>query len=105
MRIRKQTEENLIQDENRIIAAVSDGLAHPARVAIFKYIYHENLEMRTVCNKTLVEKFPYAQATISQHVAKLVQAGLLEVKPSGSSNHYFVNLGLVGKYLEAVRKM
>ena len=75
MRIRK--DPNMQEEDVLLIAQVSDALAHPARVEIFRYIYIENMNRRTVCNKNLVENFDYSQATISQHIKKLVISGSL----------------------------
>ena len=60
MRLRKETEiatENMPEEEILLIANVSDALAHPARVKIFRYIMQANKAMVTVCNKDLVEHF------------------------------------------------
>jgi len=102
MRIRKEIMTN---DDYALIARASDALAHPARVAIFRYIYNKNLNRETVCNKDLVEEFDYAQSTISQHMNKLTLGGLIEVKHEGTKNFYFVNLGMLGKYLNSVKKL
>ena len=102
MRIRKDIMTN---DDYKLIAKASDALAHPARVAIFRFIYTENLSKRTVCNKDLVAEFDYAQSTISQHLNKLVVGGLIDVKAEGTKNYYFVNLGVLGRYLNSVRKL
>ena len=67
MRIRKETadfEESGIE----LIANVSDALAHPVRLRLFRYIMQSNRSMEKVCNKDLVSEFGYAQATISQHM-------------------------------------
>ena len=79
MRLRKDNDE-IMENEILLIANVSDALAHPARIKIFRYIMQSNKAMVTVCNKDLVANFDYAQATISQHIKKLVQSGLVEVK-------------------------
>ena len=79
MRLRKES-DSMQEAEILLIANVSDALAHPARVKIFRYIMQANKAMVSVCNKDLVVQFDYAQATISQHVKKLVQSGLVEVK-------------------------
>ena len=71
MRLRKD-QDDIIDDEVLLIANVSDALAHPARVKMFKYIMQANRAMVTVCNRDLVEHFDYAQATVSQHMKKLV---------------------------------
>ena len=104
MRIRKYT-DTLKKDEIDIIAECSDALAHPARVEIFRFIYKANLERKTVCNKDIVENFEYAQSTVSQHVSKLTGCGLVEAVKQGSKAQYYVNLGLLGQYLSAVKKL
>lgn len=107
MRLRKETEiatENMPEEEILLIANVSDALAHPARVKIFRYIMQANKAMVTVCNKDLVEHFDYAQATISQHVKKLVTSGLVEVKKKDKFSYYYANLGMLSRYLNATRK-
>ena len=71
MRIRKET-DTLEKDEISLIASASDALAHPARVELFRYIYSQNMKRIPVCNKDLVAAFDYAQATISQHMKKLL---------------------------------
>jgi ArsR family transcriptional regulator len=103
MRLRKDTNE-LLEDEILLIAKVSDALAHPARIKIFRYIMQSNRAMVLVCNKDLVEHFDYAQATISQHVKKLVQSGLIEVKKEQKFAYYYANLGMLSRYLNATRK-
>ncbi len=104
MRIRKQ--EELSNDkELQLIAHCSDAFAHPARIEIFRYIYSENLERRTVCNKDLVAVFDYSQATVSGHLRKLIISGLIDVEEDGSRNYYFVNIGVLNRYMAAVRKL
>jgi ArsR family transcriptional regulator len=60
--------------------------------------------MVSVCNRDLVEHFDYAQATISQHVKKLVQSGLVEVQKKDKFSYYFANLGMLSRYVNATRK-
>ena len=102
MRIRKDLMTN---EEYQLIAKASDALAHPARVAIFRFIYQKNLARETVCNKDLVAAFDYSQSTISQHLNKLIHGGLLEVQAKGTKNFYYVNLGMLGQYMNAVKKL
>lgn len=95
----------MTNEDFSLIAKASDALAHPARVAIFRYIYQKNLNREDVCNKDLVEEFDYSQSTISQHVSKLIYGGLITVKNDGPKNLYYVNLGELGKYLNSVKKL
>lgn len=103
MRIRKQTDD-FLQEEILLISKVSDALAHPARIKMFKYIMDMNRQMTPVCNKDLVEEFKYAQATVSQHMAILVSSGLVEAKKDKKFSYFYANLGVLAKYLNATKK-
>ncbi|MDD6880337.1 MAG: metalloregulator ArsR/SmtB family transcription factor [Firmicutes bacterium] len=103
MRLRKESDE-MLEEEILLVAKVSDALAHPARVKIFRYIMQANRAMVLVCNKDLVENFDYAQATISQHVKKLADSGLIEVKKKDKFSYYYANLGMLMQYLNATKK-
>lgn len=103
MRVRKDIDE-LREKEILLIAKISDALAHPARIKIFRFVMQQNKERKPVCNKDLVKEFGYAQATISQHVSKLVQAELLQVQKKDRFSYYYVHLGTLQNYLEATKK-
>jgi len=103
MRIRK--EQELFEEKDiEFIAQVSDALAHPVRLQLFRYIMQCNKSMETVCNKDLVAAFDYAQATISQHMKKLVQSGLVEIQKKDKFSYYYANLGILMQYLNATKK-
>ncbi len=104
MRIRRE-DGQLNSEDLRLVASCSDALGHPARVEIFRFIYSENLARRQVCNKDLVERFGLAQSTVSQHISKLSASGLLETQEQGTRNYYYVNIGLLGRYVNAIRKL
>lgn len=103
MRLRKDHDE-MLEEEVLLISTVSDALAHPARIKMFKYIMQANRAMVQVCNKDLVEHFDYAQATVSQHMKKLVDSGLIEIKKKEKFSYYYVNLGMLMQYLNATKK-
>ncbi len=103
MRIRKENND-LLENEIVLIADVSDALAHPLRVRLLKYIMTQNRNMKPVCTKDMVEEFGYAQATISQHMKKLVLSGLVESKHKEKYSYYYVNLGLLARYVDAAKK-
>lgn len=103
MRIRKEADD-LQEEEVLLVARVSDALAHPARVQIFRFIYVSNRNRESICNKDVVANFDYSQATISQHIKKLVESGLIQVKKKDKFSFYYVNIGILGKYLDAVKK-
>lgn len=65
--------EAFTAQENEI-AALAKALGHPARVAILKFLAEHNA---CVCGD-IVSALPLAQATVSQHLKELKQAGLIQ---------------------------
>ena len=66
-------------EETVELARFAKALGHPTRIKILK-----SLENRACCyTGDLVEEFPLAQSTISQHLKELKEAGLIqgEVNP------------------------
>lgn len=74
-------------DINRI-AAVAKVFSHPARVAILQYISKQEA---CICND-IVEEIGLAQATISQHLKVINDAGLLKGTFEGKSLCYCLNV-------------
>ena len=107
MRIRKRGPEDAAFSDEDILAAakISDALAHPARIRILRYILAENIARRNVTNKDLVIAFDYAQATISQHLSKLLIGGLVDVRKKGTSSCYFARVGRLSSYTEILKKI
>lgn len=103
MRIRKESDQ-FQEEEVLLIAKASDALAHPARVRIFRYIYNANMTREPICNKDVVNAFDYSQATVSQHIKKLVESELVHVERKDNFSYYYVNIGVLSKYLDAVKK-
>ena len=62
--------------------------AHPARVAILQHISQQN---SCICND-LVDEIGLAQATISQHLKVINDAGLLKGNYQGKSMCYCLNV-------------
>ena len=70
------------------IAAVAKVFAHPARVAILKYISEQD---SCICND-LVDEIGLSQATISQHLTVIGNAGLLKGRFEGKKKCYCLNI-------------
>ena len=106
MRLRREkgVSEELQGIDAELIATVSDALAHPVRLALFRYIMHCNKAMTPVCTRDLVEVFDYAQATISQHMRKLVKSGMVETHKVEQYAYFYANLGVLMRYIDATRK-
>ncbi|MBW8682869.1 ArsR/SmtB family transcription factor [Chitinophaga rhizophila] len=78
---------DLFTTEQNEIAAMAKALAHPARIAILQYLVEKN-----VCiTSTLVEELGLAQATTSQHLKELKQAGIIQGSVEGASVCYCIN--------------
>lgn len=65
--------ENFSESHNRI-AQMAKVIGHPARVAILDYLASSK---QCICGD-LVNELPLAQATISQHLKELKNAGLIK---------------------------
>jgi len=76
----KRTLKNIdYKEDTEELAVFAKALAHPTRIAILKH-----LENQSCCfTGELVDIFPLAQSTISQHLKELKNAGLIqgELKP------------------------
>ncbi|RPD93227.1 ArsR family transcriptional regulator [Aureibaculum marinum] len=76
----KRSLEHIQYKENtEALAKFAKALAHPTRIAILKH-----LKSQSCCfTGDLVEVFPLAQSTVSQHLKELKNAGLIqgELKP------------------------
>lgn len=78
---------DLFTAEQNRIAGMAKVLGHPARIAILQY-----LVKRGVCvNGTLVDEIGLAQATISQHLRELKDAGLIQGTIEGTSVCYCID--------------
>ncbi len=77
--------ELFTEKQNRL-AQWARVLGHPARIAILQYM----LEQRTCVCGSLVEELGLAQATISQHLRELKDAGLIKGTVEGTSVCYCI---------------
>ena len=69
------------------LATLAKALGHPARVAIIEYL----VKTGTCICGDIVDKLPLAQATFSQHLKDLKQAGLIKGKIDGNAVCYCVD--------------
>jgi len=64
-------------ERKRILAELSKGLAHPARVKILTILAHQPLHERCICGD-IVNALPLAQSSVSQHLKILKETGWIE---------------------------
>src|ERR1700744_3886651 len=80
------TKSEIFTDEQNRLAIMLKALAHPARIAILQQIINANA---CICGN-LVEELGLAQATISQHLKELKNAGLIQGTIEGVSVCYCI---------------
>jgi len=88
-------------DKHNQLSAFYKALAHPARLVIIKML---------LCNKActcngFVIKLPFPQATISEHLRKLKQAGFASVSEKGSSSEYRVIKQVFRQFMQMEMKI
>ena len=82
------TKTQIFTDTQNELAILFKVLGHPARVAILHHISNQNA---CICND-LVEEIGLAQATISQHLKELKNAGLIKGEIEGKSMCYCIDI-------------
>ncbi len=69
------------------LAELTKAMAHPARIAILQYLSKQN---SCVCG-SIVNEIGLAQATVSQHLKALKDAGLIQGTVEGATVCYCLN--------------
>jgi predicted transcriptional regulator len=80
------TKTEIFTAEQNRLATMLKAMAHPARIAILQYIINANA---CICGD-LVDELGLAQATISQHLKELKNAGLIQGTIEGVSVCYCI---------------
>lgn len=81
------TKSEIFTDEQNELSTLLKALAHPARIAILQRILISNT---CICGD-LVDELGLAQATISQHLKELRNAGIIQGTIEGVSICYCIN--------------
>lgn len=89
------------KDADLELATLAKALGHPARVAIVR---HLTTSGECVCG-AIVEKLPLAQATVSQHLKVLKDAGLIQGEVDGPRVCYCVNPAMVKRLKELIASL
>ena len=90
------TKTNLFTRQQNDIATMAKAIAHPARIAILQYLVKKNA---CVCGD-LVDELGLAQATTSQHLKELKNAGIIQGTIEGVSICYCINPKIWKQYKE-----
>ena len=91
------TKTEIFTDKQNRLAQMMKALAHPARIAIIQYLIKSQA---CVCGD-LVDELGLAQATISQHLKELKNAGLIQGTIEGTSVCYCIDPKVWKQYKDA----
>ena len=83
------------------LATFARALGHPARVAILRQLAERG---ECLCGR-IVDSLPLAQATVSQHLKVLKDAGLVQGEIDGPRVCYCVNPETVKRFQKLVSQM
>lgn len=75
--------EHFTEEQNEM-AKIAKALAHPARIAILEHLLKVN---ECICGD-IVSELPLAQATVSQHLKEMKNAGIIKGTIDGNSVCY-----------------
>lgn len=81
------TKSEIFTSAQNELAAMFKAMAHPARIAILQSLLKRN---ECVCG-SLVDELGLAQATVSQHLKELKNAGLIQGTVEGTRICYCIN--------------
>jgi len=81
------TKSEIFTDEQNQLSQLLKAMAHPARIAILQQIISANA---CICGE-LVDELGLAQATISQHLKELKNAGIIQGTIAGVTVCYCIN--------------
>lgn len=93
------TKEHFEEDQNRL-AEMAKALGHPARIAILNYLIENNGQ---TC-KSIVEKLPFSQSTVSQHLSELKTSGWITGKSYKTSMIYSIDVDVLQDFQTLYRK-
>ena len=81
------TRSEIFSEEQNQLASMAKVLGHPARISILQHI----IDSKTCICGDLVDKIGLAQATISQHLRELKNAGIIKGNIEGTSVCYCIH--------------
>jgi DNA-binding transcriptional ArsR family regulator len=92
------TKSEIFSTKQNKLALMMKALAHPARIAILQSLIKANT---CICND-LVDELGLAQATISQHLKELKNAGLIKGSIEGTSVCYCIDSATWARYKKEI---
>lgn len=93
------TKSEQFTEEQNTLAQIAKALGHPARIAIMQFLVKSN---KCICGD-IVSELPLAQATVSQHLRELKDAGLIKGNIEGNAICYCVNRDTLSRYVQSLQ--
>ena len=98
--ISKDTKKNAnlsFETSIKHLSALSKGISHPVRAEIVRMLCQKPQDERCICSD-IVDSFPLAQSSISQHLKVLKDAGWIQGEIDGPRVCYCIVEGIVEYY-------
>ena len=87
----------------KILARLSKGLAHPARIEIIRMLACNPPEKQYICSD-IVKALPLAQASVSQHLKILRETGWVYGESDGPRVRCSLVVNIIEYYRELLRR-
>jgi len=98
------TLEKMSHEEcKHILAHLSKGIAHPARIQIVNILANKPDSDRCICGD-IVNALPLAQSSVSQHLKVLKETGWIHGEIHGPSVCYCLVEGIISYYRRLLNK-
>jgi DNA-binding transcriptional ArsR family regulator len=82
-----ENKSELFNDRRQRLSSYAEAMSHPAKVAILELLAQEGA---LSCGE-ITEQLPLAQPTVSQHLKKLKESGLILYSKDGLKSIYSLN--------------
>ena len=93
--------KNEFEESDIQLAEFAKALAHPARVAILRFLAEKNT---CICGD-IVDALPLAQSTVSQHLKALKEAGLIQGEIEGPRSCYCIDWKILKLFGNRLQKL
>ena len=91
----------LFSEHHNRLAAMAKAIAHPARIAILEHLMQKGT---CVCGE-LVDELPLSQATVSQHLKALKEAGIIRGDIDGVYRCYCIDAEKCAEMMQGVSRL
>jgi ArsR family transcriptional regulator len=86
------------------LALLAKGISHPIRVEIVRMLANRPAGCRCICGD-IVQAFPLAQSSISQHLKVLRETGWVTGETMGTSVCYCLADGIIDQYKNLIERI